>query len=30
MFILSFSHVVNENPDEVYVQELPVWKREYF
>lgn len=30
MFIPSFFHVADENPDEVYFQELPVWKREYF
>lgn len=30
MFMLSFSLVADENPDEVYFQELPVWKREYF
>ncbi|XP_049892433.1 spexin prohormone 1 isoform X1 [Epinephelus moara] len=24
------THAADENPDEVYFQELPVWKREYF
>uniref|UniRef100_UPI0037E8CA79 spexin prohormone 1 n=1 Tax=Semicossyphus pulcher TaxID=241346 RepID=UPI0037E8CA79 len=29
-FLQQAREGVDENPDEVYFQELPVWKREYF
>ncbi|XP_041833924.1 spexin prohormone 1 isoform X1 [Melanotaenia boesemani] len=29
-FLQQAREGVDENPDEVYLQELPVWKREYF